>query len=105
MVILQKKLCLFVIKWNFWTLVGIIEMKPKFIGTQIGFIIDPCIRDHLGFYSNVKYERNNSSDHPVDISSFEDIFLDCDIAHGMILKGKLSGKNRNFTKYVDLGYI
>ena len=80
-------------------------MKPNFIGTQIGFINDPSIRDHLGFYSNVIYERNNSSDQPVDISSFEDIFLECDIAHGMIFKERFSEKNRNFTNYVDLGYI
>ena len=41
---------------------------------------------------------------PVDILSFDSIFLECDIAQGMIFKGKRSGTNLNFRMDVDCGY-
>ena len=36
--------------------------------------------------------------------SFDNIFLECDIAQAMIFKGKRSGNNQNFTMDVDPGY-
>ena len=57
----------FIIKLNFSTLGGIIEIESKFIGTQNGFVHDDCIRDLLGFDSVVSYEKYNSSQNPVDL--------------------------------------
>ena len=36
--------------------------------------------------------------------SFDNNFLGCDIAQGMIFEGKRSGKTDNFTMDVDPGY-
>ena len=41
---------------------------------------------------------------PVDTLSFDNIFLECDIAQGMFFKGKRSGKIHNFTMDGDPGY-
>ena len=49
-------------------------------------------------------EEYNLSDYPVDILSFDNIFLECDIAQGMIFRGKRSGIIHNFTMDVDPGY-
>ena len=46
----------------------------------------------------------NLSDYPIDILSFDNIFLECDIAQGMIFKGKRIGIVHNFTMDVDPGY-
>ena len=58
----------------------------------------------LRFDSVKIYEKYKLSRNPVDISSFDNIFLECDIAQGMIFKGKRSGKIHSFTLDVDLGY-
>ena len=50
------------------------------------------------------YEEYNLSPNPVDILSFDNIVFECDIAQGMILKGKRSGIIQNFTMDVDPGY-
>ena len=44
------------------------------------------------------------SDNPVDILSFDNIFLETDIAQGRIFKGKRSGIIHNFSMTVDPGY-
>ena len=44
------------------------------------------------------------SPNPVDILSFDNIYLECNIAHGMIFKGERSGIFHNFTMDVDTGY-
>ena len=49
-------------------------------------------------------EEYNLSPNPVDILSFEKIFIECDIAQGVIFKGKRSGNIHNFTMDVDTGY-
>ena len=41
---------------------------------------------------------------PVDIISFDNIFIETDIAKGMIFQGKRSGILHNFTMDVDPGY-
>ena len=43
-------------------------------------------------------------DNPVDILSFDNIFIETDIAQGMIFKGKRTGIIHNFTMDVDPGY-
>ena len=66
----------FVIKPNFSTLGSIIEIKPNFIGSQVGFIHDNSTGGLLGFDSVVIYEKRNFSPEPVDIISFDDNFLE-----------------------------
>ena len=44
------------------------------------------------------------SDNPVDILSFDDLFIECDIAKGLIFKGKRTGIIPNFTMDVNPGY-
>ena len=50
------------------------------------------------------YGKYNLSPNPVDILSFDNVFLKCDIAQGMIFKGKRSGVIHIFTMDVDPGY-
>ena len=49
-------------------------------------------------------ERNNLSSNPVDIISFDNIFIETDIAQGMIFEGRRSGIIHNFTMDIDPGY-
>ena len=61
---------------------------------MISFVSDDSIGRLLGFNEILLWGKYNLSDNPVDISSFDNIFLECDIAKGMIFKGKRSGVNR-----------
>ena len=90
------------IKPNFSTLGSIIEISPQ--GPIISFMFDDSIKDLLGFNARTLYEEYTPSDNPVDILSFDNIFLECNIAQGMIFKGKRSGIIHNFTMDVDPGY-
>ena len=60
--------------------------------------------DLLKFNKTTIYEENNLSPNPVDILSFDNIFLETDIAKGMIVKGKRTGIIHIFTVDVDPGY-
>ena len=52
------------------------------------------------YYSkNILYQKK-----PVEILSFDNIFLHTDIAKGMIFRGKRTGIIHNFTLDVDPGY-
>ena len=62
------------------------------------------MRDLLGFKPKVIHEEYNLSDDPVDILSFDNIFLETDIGQGMTFRGKRSGIILNFTMDVDPGY-
>ena len=91
----------FSIKANFSPLGSIIEITdPNFL---IDFTYDNTIRDLLGFNAVILEYEYNLSQNPVDILSFDIIFLECDIAQG-IFKGKRSGIIHNFTMDVDPGY-
>ena len=90
------------IKPNFSTLGSVIEISPH--GPITSFMFDDSIKDLLGFNARTLYEEYIPSDRPVDILSFDNIFLECNIARGMIFKGKRSGIIHNFTMDVDLGY-
>ena len=92
----------FKIKPNFSTLGSIIEISPQV--PIISFMFDDSIRDRLGFNAGTLYEENNLSPNPVDIISFNNIFIETDIAKGMIFKGKRSGIIMNFTMSVSPGY-
>ena len=92
----------FTIKPNFPTLGSNIEIstqRPIFTFTP-----DDSIRDILGFNKTTIYEKYILSTNPVDIISFDNIFLECDVAQGMIFKGKRSGIIHNFTMDVNPGY-
>ena len=71
-------------KPNFSTLGSIIEIKPNFICGLISFLPDDSIRDLLGSNAVALYEQYSLSPSPVDILSFDNIFLECDIAQGKI---------------------
>ena len=92
----------FTIKPNFSTLGSIIEIYTQ--GPVITFVPDDSTRNLLGFNKTTKYEEYNLSPNPVDILSFDNIFIECDIAQGMIFKGKRTGIIHNFTMDVDPGY-
>ena len=93
----------FKIKPNFSTLGSIIEISPQ--GPLISFMFDVSKKDLLGFHAITLYEEYNLSTNPVDILSFDNIFLECDIAQGMIFKGRKSNIIHNWTMTVDPGYI
>ena len=92
----------FSIKPYFSTLGSIIEIKPQ--GPIIGFVFEDSIGNILEFKETVLYEEYNLSPNPVDILSFDNIFKECDIAQGMIFKGKRTDIIHNFTMDVDPGY-
>ena len=92
----------FKIKPNFSTLGSIIEISTQ--GPVITFVPDDSIRDLLGFNKTTIFEEYNLSPNPVDNLSFDNIFLESNIARGMIFKGKRSGIIHNFTMDVDPGY-
>ena len=92
----------FKIKPNFSTLGSIIEISPQ--GPIISFMFDDSIKDLLGFHAITLYEEYNVSTNPVDILSFGNSFLECDIAQGMIFKGRKSNIIHNWTMTVDPAY-
>ena len=70
----------FIIRPNFSTLCSIIEINPNFIGTQLNIVHNDSISYSLGFHSVVVYEKDNLSQNPVDILSFDNTFIESDIA-------------------------
>ena len=78
----------FTIKRNFSTLGSIITISTR--GPLITFVPDDSKKDLLGLNKTTIYEEYILSQNPVDILSFHNIFLACDIVQGMILKGKRS---------------
>ena len=92
----------FTIKPSFSTLGSIIKIPPQ--GALISFMLDDSIGDLLGFDARTIYEEYTISSNPVDILSFDNIFIETDIAKGMIFKRKRTGVIHNFTMDVDPGY-
>ena len=97
-----KENCPFKIKHNFSTLLSIVEISTQ--GPIISFVPDDSIGNMLGFDNTTIFSEYNQSNNPVDILSFDNIFIETDIAQGMICKGKRSGIIHNFTMDVDPGY-
>ena len=89
----------FTIKQNFSALGSFIEISTQ--GPVITFVPDDSIRDLLGFSKTTIYEENNLSPNPVGILSFDNIFLEADVARGMIFRGKRSELLHIFTMNVD----
>ena len=92
----------FVIKPNFSTLGSIVGISNE--ESAISFKASDSIGSLLGFNKRTIYDEYNLSDNPVDILSFDNIFIETDIAQGMIFKGRRSGIIHNFTMDVDPGY-
>ena len=92
----------FVIKPNFSTLGSIIEISNE--ESAISFKASDSVGSLLGFNKRTIYEEYNLSDNPVDILSFDNIFIETDIAKGMIFKGRRTGIIYNFTMDVNPGY-
>ena len=92
----------FTIKPNFSTLGSIIEISTQ--GPVITLVPDDSMGDLLGFNKTTIREEYNLSPNPVDILSFDNIFLECNIAQGMTFRGKRSGIIHNFTMDFDPGY-
>ena len=67
-------------------------------------MFNDSIGNLLGFNETILWEEYNLSPIPVDILSFDIIFIETDIAHGMIFKGRRTGIIHNFTMDVDPGY-
>ena len=86
----------------FSTLGSIKETSPQ--GPIISFMFNDSIRDLLGFNARTLYEEYNLSPNPVDIISFNSIFIETNIARRMIFKGKRSGILMNYTLSVLRGY-
>ena len=92
----------FPIKPIFSTLGSIVEIKQK--RPIVGFVFNDSIGSLLGFDESILFEEFNLSPKPVEILSFDNFFLECDFAQGMIFRGKRSGIIHNFTMDVDPGY-
>ena len=67
-------------------------------------MFDDSKRDLLGFNPRTIYEEYDLSANPVDILSFDNIFLECNIIQGMFFKGKRCGIVHKFNMAVDAGY-
>ena len=92
----------FLFEPKFSTLGSIIETSTQ--RPIITFVPDDSIRDHLGFDRTTIYKEYNLSLNSVNILSFDNIFLGCNIAQGMIFKGERTGIVHDFTMDVDPGY-
>ena len=93
---------LFNIKPNFSTLGSIIEISNQRPVRK--FAPNDSIRGLLGFHKTTIFEEYNFSPNAVDILSFNNIFIETDIAKGIIFKGKPTGILQKFASDVDLGY-
>ena len=62
------------------------------------------IRNLLRFQETIIYKKYNLSPNTVDILSFDNIFLETNIAQEIFFKGKRSGIIHNWTMTVDPGY-
>ena len=87
---------------SFSTLGPIIEISTR--GPLTTFRPNDSMGDLLRFDMTTIYEEDNLSPNSVDIVSFDNLFLECNIAQGMIFKSKRSGIIYNFTMDVNLGY-
>ena len=86
-------------KPNFSTLGSILEISKQ--EPLISFPPVDSIRIILGFNAGTIYKNYTLSPNPVVISSFDNIFLECEFAQGTIFRGKRGGKAHNFTMDVD----
>ena len=93
----------FTLKLIFSTLGSFLELSSNITGSQIGFTPD-SIGGSLGFKPKVIHEEHTSSDYPVDVLSFANVFINTIFARGMVFEGKRSWIIHKFTMDVDPGY-
>ena len=67
-------------------------------------MFDEIIRILLGFQKAILYEKYNLSPNPVSVLSFDNYFLECDIAKTQIYKQQRRGRFHNWTFTVNPGY-
>ena len=79
-------------------------MKISTQGLVITIVPGDSMRDLLEVNKTTIFEEYNSSTNPVVVLSFDNVFLECKIAQGMIFKNKRSGIVHIFTMDVDPGY-
>ena len=87
---------------DFETLGSIVKILTP--GAVISFIPNDSIDQVLGFGNETISDEYNISPNPVTIISFDNIFLETDIADGMIFKGKRTGIIFNWQFDVNPGY-
>ena len=87
------------VKPNFSTLGSVIELSRQ--GALISFVFADSIRSLLGFHETILYKEENLSPNPVDILSFDNIFIENNVAQGMIFSEERSGIISNWTMTVD----
>ena len=92
----------FTLKPNFSTLGSFIKRSAQ--RPVITFAPDFSIGDLLRCIRTTIYGEYNLSHNPVDILSIDNFFLECDIAQGMIFKGRRSGIFHIFAMVVDPGH-
>ena len=92
----------FYLKPDFNTLSSIIEISPQ--GPVITFVPNDSIGEMLGFNKTTIYGEYNFSQNLVDIISFDYIFIETDVAQGMIFRGRKTAIIHNFTMDVHPGY-
>ena len=91
----------FKIKPKFSTLGSIIEISLQC--PILSFIFDDNMKDLLGFHNVTLFEEYHLSTNPLDILSFDNFFLERDIAQGLTFKGRKSNIIHNWTMTVDPG--
>ena len=64
---------------------------------MISFVFKDSIGNLLGFNEILLWGKDNLSDNPGDFLSFDNILLKCDIAQGMIFKGRKSNIIHDWT--------
>ena len=94
--------CPFTIELKFSTLSSFIEISRQ--EPLISCTPDDSVPDLLGFISSTIFDEYNLSPLPVDVLSIEKFFLNCDMAQGMMFRGKGSRLNHSITMDVDPGY-
>ena len=92
----------FTIKTNFSTFSSTTQISRREL--SISFLLDDSIRDLLGFNALTILEEYKLSPDPVDILPFDNIFIECKIAQGMIFRERRSGLVHSWTMTVDPGY-
>ena len=78
------------------------EISPH--GPIITFVPNDSIGELLGFNKTTLYGDYNFSQNPVNIISFDNIFIETDVAQGMIFRGRRTGITHIFTMDVNPGY-
>ena len=74
------------------------------MSTPNKFLVDDSIRNFLGFDEVTLYEKYKSSQNPLDILPFDNIFFETNIAEAKIFKGRRGGIYHNRTTAVSPGY-